>query len=71
MQIQEIIETLEQVAPRAYQESYDNAGLITGSPSWECSGVLVSLDCLEATVQEALTKGCNLIVAHHPILFRA
>ena len=71
MKIQELIHTLAQVAPASYQESYDNAGLITGNPSWECTGCLVTLDCLEATVEEAVTKGCNLIVAHHPILFKA
>ena len=61
---------LEAIAPRAYQESYDNAGLITGHAGWDVTGILVSLDCLEDTVQEAILQGSNLIVAHHPILFR-
>ena len=71
MKISELIIALQQIAPESYQESYDNAGLITGSPSWDCKGVLVSLDCVEATIEEAIQKGCNLIVAHHPILFKA
>ena len=70
MQISAILSFLEEVAPPAYQESYDNAGLITGSGSWECSGVLATLDATEEVVREAILRGCNLIVAHHPILFR-
>ena len=68
--IRQVTEFLETVAPRAYQESYDNSGLLTGSPEWEVSGVLVTLDCLEAVVDEAIRLKNNLIVAHHPILFR-
>jgi dinuclear metal center YbgI/SA1388 family protein len=60
---------LEQIAPPSYQESYDNAGLITGSREWLCSGVLATLDATEAVVEEAVHRGCNLIVAHHPIVF--
>ena len=60
---------LEQMAPPSYQESYDNAGLITGSREWICSGVLTTLDATEAVVEEAVRRGCNLIVAHHPIVF--
>lgn len=71
MQIQELIQVLQQVAPPVYQESYDNAGLLTGDPAWDCKGVLVTLDCIEATIEEAIQKGCNLVVAHHPILFKA
>jgi dinuclear metal center YbgI/SA1388 family protein len=69
MKIAAIISHLETIAPPAYQESYDNAGLLTGMPNWECSGVLVSLDCTEQIVQEAIEKKCNLIVTHHPIIF--
>ena len=71
MQILELIKTLQEVAPTAYQESYDNAGLLTGNAAWELTGVLVTLDCLEQTIEEAVHKGCNLVVAHHPILFKA
>ena len=70
MQISAILGFLESLAPPAYQESYDNAGLITGSDSWECSGVLTTLDATEEVVKEAIHRGCNLIVAHHPIVFR-
>lgn len=69
MLIQEIISTLENIAPLQLQESYDNAGLLTGEAGWECTGVLVSLDATEETVKEAVEKKCNLIVAHHPIIF--
>ena len=69
MTIAEIITPLEKFAPPAYQESYDNCGLITGSSKWNCTGVLCSLDVTEAVVLEAKDKGCNLIVAHHPIVF--
>ena len=68
--IHDITSFLESLAPLAYQESYDNAGLITGSPQWECKGVMVSLDATEEVVQEAVAKGCNLVVAHHPVVFR-
>ena len=69
-QIQDITRYLETLAPRAYQESYDNAGLITGNPTQEVTGVLVSLDAIESVVDEAIERKCNLIVSHHPIVFR-
>jgi dinuclear metal center YbgI/SA1388 family protein len=68
--IREITSYLESVAPRAYQESYDNSGLLTGDAAWEVKGILVSLDCTEMVVEEAMEKNCNLIVAHHPIIFK-
>lgn len=70
MKIAEIISSLEQLAPPSLQEDYDNAGLITGNISWNCTGVLCSLDATEEIIQEAKSKNCNLIVAHHPIVFR-
>lgn len=69
MKINSIIQALEQLAPPVLQEHYDNAGLITGSASWECTGVLCSLDATEAVILEAKAKGCNMVVAHHPIVF--
>ena len=69
MKIAAIIQLLEQTAPSSYQESYDNAGLLTGNKNWECTGVICSLDATETVVNEAMQKGCNLIVAHHPIIF--
>lgn len=70
MQIKQILKHLETIAPPAYQESYDNAGLIVGNPAAECTGVICCLDSTEAVVEEAIEKGCNLIVAHHPIVFK-
>lgn len=67
--IDTVVAWLEQMAPPSYQESYDNAGLITGSREWVCSGVLTTLDATEAVVEEAVRHGCNLVVAHHPIVF--
>jgi dinuclear metal center YbgI/SA1388 family protein len=67
--IKNIIRQLEILAPSAYQESYDNCGLLTGNPQWDCSGILCTLDATEEIVLEAKQKGCNLIVAHHPIIF--
>ncbi len=68
--IKDVINHLESLAPRAYQESYDNAGLIIGDPSAVVTGILVTLDCTEEVVQEAIEASCNLIVAHHPIIFK-
>ncbi|MEM8966425.1 MAG: Nif3-like dinuclear metal center hexameric protein [Bacteroidota bacterium] len=69
-QIHDVIAYLETIAPRSYQESYDNAGLLTGNPQAEVQGILVSLDAIESVVEEAIKQNCNLIVAHHPIIFR-
>ncbi|MFZ1264560.1 MAG: Nif3-like dinuclear metal center hexameric protein [Chitinophagaceae bacterium] len=69
MEIHEIISFLETQAPPSLQESYDNAGLITGQSGWECTGIICSLDATEEVVLEAVSKKCNLIVAHHPIIF--
>lgn len=68
--ISDITDYLETLAPLSYQESYDNAGLLTGSLTQEITGILITLDCTEAVVEEAIERGCNLIVAHHPIIFR-
>lgn len=69
MQIIDIIRELEKKAPLSLQESYDNAGLLTGSHDWECKGILCTLDATEAVILEARDRGCNLVVAHHPIIF--
>jgi len=68
--VQDIVQHLEQIAPPVYQEGYDNAGLIVGDPGAEVTGVLTCLDSTEPVVAEAIRKGCNLIVAHHPIVFK-
>jgi len=70
LRLQELIIFLQAIAPLDYQESYDNAGLITGNPDLLIKGVLVCLDSTEAIIDEAIAKGCNVIVAHHPIIFR-
>jgi dinuclear metal center YbgI/SA1388 family protein len=69
MKIQDITSYLETIAPLSLQESYDNAGLLTGNGQWECTGVITALDATEEIVKEAIEKKCNLIVAHHPIIF--
>ncbi len=69
MKIKNIIELLDERAPPSYQESYDNAGLITGNLLLECTGVICTLDATEEVILEAKQKGCNLVVAHHPIIF--
>ena len=69
MKISEIIQVLEKVAPPSYQESYDNAGLLTGNSGWQCTGIVCSLDSTEAVILEAKAKGCNMVVTHHPIIF--
>jgi len=61
---------LESLAPLAYQEDYDNSGLIVGNPDKEVQQALLSLDCTEAIVDEAIEKGCQVIISHHPIVFR-
>lgn len=70
MKIKEITNLLEQLAPPAYAEEYDNVGLLVGNPQNEITGVLCTLDCIEAVVDEAISHKCNLIVAHHPIIFK-
>jgi len=71
MEIKEIINFLEYLAPPDFQENYDNCGLISGDSNWECSGILITLDCTEDVIVEAKSKGCNLVVTHHPAIFRA
>jgi len=70
MKIAEIISYLETIAHPSLQEDYDNAGLITGAADWECTGAIISLDATEDVIKEAIEKKCNLVIAHHPIVFR-
>ena len=70
IKIRQVMDALERFAPLPLQESYDNAGLQVGLTEAEISGVLLCLDVTEAVVDEAVGKGCNLIVAHHPLIFR-
>jgi len=69
MQALEIISILETVAPLQYQESYDNSGIQVGEPQTIITGVLFSLDITEPILEEALARGCNMVIAHHPIIF--
>ena len=67
----EIIKSLEEFAPLRYQESYDNSGLLIGDATREITQALITLDCTEEVMDEAIQKKCELIIAHHPILFSA
>ena len=69
MQIKDIITELEKFAPLIYQESYDNCGLLVGNKNDETSGAILTLDCTEQVIEEAIQKKCNLIIAHHPVIF--
>jgi dinuclear metal center YbgI/SA1388 family protein len=69
MKLNEITETLEKISPTVFQEHYDNCGLIIGNKNTECTGILCTLDVTEAVIAEAVEKKCNVIVAHHPIIF--
>jgi dinuclear metal center YbgI/SA1388 family protein len=69
MKIADIVNYLETIAPLVLQESYDNAGLITGNKNDDITGILICLDCIETVVEEARKLNCNLIIAHHPIIF--
>ena len=68
-QAKEIIAALETIAPTAYQESYDNSGLQVGNPDAVVTGILLTLDVTEAVLDEAVARSCNMIVAHHPVIF--
>lgn len=69
MTIEEIINELAGFAPLVYQEEYDNSGLLTGNKNNLATGALLTIDCTEEIVQEAIDNKCNLIIAHHPIIF--
>ena len=69
MQIKEIVAAIEQIAPKTYQESYDNCGMQVGAVDAETTGVLLTLDVTEEVLDEAIDRGCNMIVAHHPLIF--
>lgn len=71
MKIREIAEVIERVAPLGWQEDYDNAGLIVGRPDDEVHRALLAVDVTEEVLDEAEREGCDLVVTHHPIVFRA
>jgi dinuclear metal center YbgI/SA1388 family protein len=69
VRVQEVVEYLESIAPLHLQESYDNSGLLVGAPGQVITGVIISLDCTEAVIYEAISKKCNLVISHHPAIF--
>ncbi len=69
MKIREVVDALEKFAPLPLQEEYDNSGLQVGLTETEVSGALLCIDVTETTVNEAIARGCNLIISHHPLLF--
>ena len=70
MKVQDVINHLEDLAPIAYAEDFDNVGLLVGNKESEVTGILVTLDTLESVVDEAIANNCNLIVSFHPIIFK-
>jgi dinuclear metal center YbgI/SA1388 family protein len=70
MKLADITKYLESLAPLNYQEDYDNSGLLIGNVNDEIHSALVALDCTEQIVDEAIAKNCNLIITHHPIIFK-
>ena len=70
MKVGDITAVLEAFAPLRIQESWDNSGLIIGSPDDEVHGVLVGFDCTPALIEEAVEKGCDMVVTHHPLIFK-
>ncbi|MFN6039647.1 MAG: Nif3-like dinuclear metal center hexameric protein [Bacteroidota bacterium] len=69
VKVKNISDLIESIAPLQLQEHYDNSGLLVGSPETEVTGILLCLDSTEEVVDEAIRLGCNLIIAHHPIIF--
>jgi dinuclear metal center YbgI/SA1388 family protein len=70
MKIKNIIEALDKFAPPMLQEEYDNAGLLYGDPNMEIEGALICLDITDAIIEEAINNNCQLIITHHPLIFR-
>jgi dinuclear metal center YbgI/SA1388 family protein len=70
MKIKDITEFLETIAPIAFQESYDNSGMLIGNENEELTGILITLDTTEEVLEEAIRKKANLIISHHPLIFK-
>ena len=70
MIVQDIINQLEELAPLAYAEEFDNVGLLVGDNNAKVTGVLITLDTLPEVVDEAIAEDCNLIISFHPIIFK-
>jgi len=69
MKVKDITGVLEQFAPLSIQEGWDNSGLCIGSPEDEVHGVLLGFDCTPELIDEAVAKGCDMVVTHHPLIF--
>ena len=69
MKVKDIVAAIEEFAPASYQSDFDNTGLQVGSPEQEVHGVLGGFDCTVELVQEAVEKGCDMIVTHHPLIY--
>ena len=69
MKVKDITDVLEEFAPLEIQESWDNSGLLIGSPNDEITGVMVGFDCTPELIDEAVSKACNMVVTHHPLIF--
>lgn len=69
MKCQAVIEQMEKLAPKTLAEQWDNVGLLVGSPSMDLKGIYLALDVTRENVEDAIKKGCNLIIAHHPLIF--
>ena len=67
MKVQTVTDAIEAFAPLAWQESYDNAGLIVGRPDDEVHAALLAVDVTEAVLDEAEATGCDMVITHHPI----
>ena len=70
MKVKDITAVLENFAPLSIQESWDNSGLLIGSPEDEVTGVMIGFDCTPELVEEAVEKGCNMVVTHHPLIYK-
>lgn len=70
MKLKEITDCIERIAPLSFQEDYDNSGLIIGNPDMEVHTVLITLDVTEVVMNEAMEKNCDLIMSHHPVIFK-
>lgn len=68
--VSQIISAIEEAAPRTLQEQWDNSGLIVGSASAVCTGVMLALDVTPEVIAQAAERGCNLVIAHHPLIFK-
>lgn len=70
VKVSDIARTIEEFAPKSLQESYDNTGLQVGNPDMQVTAALLCLDITEEILDEAIQRQCNLVITHHPLIFR-